>query len=96
MRIKATMRYCFTHIRMAQTEGSRLDQALRGQEGARAQIRTRECRTLDQAKPTEGRMGSEVHAGCHLHGATMLREQVKCISGGVGEGVLGAQEYLSQ
>ena len=35
MRIKATMRYRFTHIRMAQTEGSRLDQALRGQEGAR-------------------------------------------------------------
>ena len=51
---------------------------------------------LDQAKPTEGRMGLEVRARCHLHGATMLREQVKCISGGVGKGVRGGQKHLSQ
>lgn len=52
--------------------------------------------TLDQAKPTEGRMGPEAHAGCHLHGATMLREQVKHISVAVGKGVLGGQKHLSQ
>lgn len=41
-------------------------------------------------------MGPEVRARRHLHGATILREQVKSISGGAGKGVLGGQEHLSQ